>query len=200
MAALQATATLAGSGGLFARLPVSVQVTATLAGSGGFLARAAVPWQVMATLAGSSSLAAATLQTMQVTATLAGSSAFIVTPLPLVNVAAGDTIFYIFSYPDAGAASRDTTIAGLTQGEVLIYFIPISTVVPMAGYQVLVSQVAPVNNTLLAAPNLLFAYDITQSGLNQPSILAHPGLTRAQLATITMILSNFGTLVLSGVA
>jgi hypothetical protein len=112
-------------------------------------------------------------------------------------VPATDSINYVFSFTNAAAASYDAVVGvsgGLHSQEMLLFFKNVSSVVPLAGYQPMITQPGPVNDNLYNHPNLLFAFDLAFT----PSKVLKTIYTAAQMQQLVLILSNFGAIVTNG--
>jgi hypothetical protein len=108
-------------------------------------------------------------------------------------IPATEVVNYVFGFANAGAAGNDLAVGQLTGQEVLLYFTGVSSVVPLAGYQPMVTRPGPVNDALYNHPKLLFAMDLKRN----PPVLKtiYPA---AQMAALMVVLSNYGTIVVSG--
>ena len=112
-------------------------------------------------------------------------------------IPASDTVGYVFSFADAGAAAHDPVIGTYRGQEVLLFIANISTVVPLSGYQPMVSQPGPINDALYNHPNLLFAFDLALIARGEAATLKSV-FSGDQMAQMIVILSNYGLIVPQG--
>lgn len=120
---------------------------------------------------------------------------FVYPPVPVVT--AGDAVYYIFGFTDAGAAGRDPVVGTFRAQEVLIYFTLSSSVVPYAGYQPMVVQTAPVNPVLYDHPNLLMALDLANLTRGESAVLKTV-FSAVNMANMQVLLDNYGTFIWPG--
>lgn len=106
-------------------------------------------------------------------------------------IPATDTIFYVFGFPNAGLAAGDPQIGNYPGMELLLYLPSTSSVVPLPGFQTVVAQPGPINDTLYDHPALLFAIDMAQLGRGLSSILKTV-FTATQMAEMIAIYDNIG--------
>lgn len=105
-------------------------------------------------------------------------------------IPAGDRVNYIFQFSSTGAALTDPIVGSYPSVETLLFTAP-NTAIPMAGYQPMITQPGPIIDALYNHPNLILAMDPSQ-GVN--AVLATT-LTDQQLATLSIVQSNVGTLI-----
>jgi hypothetical protein len=108
-----------------------------------------------------------------------------------------DSINYVFGFTNAAAAAYDAVVgtsSSFNSQEMLLFFKNVSSVVPLAGYQPMITQPGPVNDALYNHPNLLFAFDLAFS----PSKILKSVYTAAQMKQLVLILSNFGAILTNG--
>lgn len=112
-------------------------------------------------------------------------------------IPATDLVNYIFSFPNAGAAGADPVLGGYPGQEVLLYLTQISSVVPMAGFQPMVSEYGPINTVLYDHPALILAMDLRLPAQGQSAVLTST-LNEADLAGLMIVINSVGTIVLPG--
>jgi hypothetical protein len=101
----------------------------------------------------------------------------------------GDSIVYIFRFPDAGAAARDPALEPYPlMLNVQVYDTLVDSVTPLSGYWTLVVQAFPLVPALESHPNvqLIVNQSIMAHGPANPAVLLSNVPNLAYLTLITM--------------
>lgn len=104
-----------------------------------------------------------------------------------------DLVGYVFGFANAGAALANPTLDPYVGQEMLIFFPSVSSVVPVPGFQPMVSKYGPIIDELYDHPNLLFAFSFTV----EPQVLTTV-YTPEQMAEMVLVLNAIGSITNTG--
>ena len=104
-----------------------------------------------------------------------------------------DLVNYVFGFANAGTALANPVLQPYIGQEMLIFFPSVSSVVPVPGFQPMVSKYGPIIGELYDHPNLLFAYCFTV----EPQVLKTV-YTPEQMAEMVLVINAIGSITNTG--